>query len=1458
MANVSGRLLFDRNRTATATAAMAGIPNVPIVLQNTATGVMLAVLTDSTGVFTFTNVPGGSYQLVEAYGTPATIVGTGSFASAAVAPMLDGGTVPPYSYVTNPVPGATNLDCTIRNTRLITITDANLTDQNFLNGPVLYSPIDNLLDIGVEVSGENLVTDLDNGTFGEFPSGTIANTGANPNPYPDIGSQFTFVQPNPNILAPADGQYTIQNIMNNAHAIDAGSWWVTADHDTGNETGRMMVVNGNFPGAVILTKTIPVESRKHYVFSSWIANLIKKTPGYANPAFGVAVYDQSGNVLYNQRLGDEIPINTSYPDWHEIGIVIQNPVGNTSLRIEFISQGPAATGNDYAIDSIGLFDINFPIYTPQKSASANTVNLGDTVTYTVTLDYPGNLSLTDAVFTDILPQGMDFVPGSVRVNGLSCPDANPEAGFSVPNISGGQTLTVIFDAVAAKIPDPNPIVNTATVSYSYTPVQGGITTRYDTETNEAEVAVLAADLTVEKLASNTTVNPGDFVTFTLMVTNNGPSAAANPVLVDNIPPQMRDVVYSTDGGTVWQTWNGSLFMPGLAPSETTQVLLRGQVQLFASGTFTNTTNIFSDTADPNPDNNSSSVAIEIIASADVSVVKSASPSSVGAVGVLTYTMVVSNAGPSASENVMLEDAAPEDLQNPEFSTDGGATWQTWTNPLSLGTLERSSATIVLLRGTIVSGATGSITNTATVYGDTADPNPDNNTSTITTPIDVPVPAEADLSVTKTAYPTITPGEEIEYTITVYNQGPDSAENVVLVDAIPVEILSLEYVIDDGAWQSWNGSLSLGTLLPNQVVTVLIRGTVGPAATEPITNTATAIGSTPDPDLSNNTSSIETLVEPSADVQITKVSLQNPATAGSLLTYRITVRNNGPSFAHNVVVQDDVPAGLLNPEYTTDGINWFPWEGSFTIDALAANASLNFRIRGTVDPDLLGTIVNEAEVSSDTPDPNLSNNTSETETDVGDSADVLIAKSVTPNPAKAGEEVTFTLHIANLGQSTAEDVTVSDTLPVQITGEEYSIDGGETWQAWTGSVAIGAIRPGVEFDVIIRGILSSTAEGSITNVAIVHSTTPDPNTANNTSTITFPVTPQIADLSINKSASPLSVQAGDVLTYTIAVQNLGPDAAINAVITDVIPAALSAPEYSINGGGEWLLWTGTLTIPEIEAQGKLTILIRGTVVDASAPITNTATVLSDTRDPDLSDNSGAATAFVPEPKTSADLSLEKSTAQTSAEPGDIITYEITVTNNGPDTATNVSINDTLPSEFISSTAEFSTDGSATWQPWTGTYTLDELAPNATETILLRGTLGEFDSAAIVNTAFVTSTTLDPDISNNFGISTIESRECPPCPPPCPCPPCPPISKEEALNQVVLSIAMEEFSLSHLICAESSKIQYVLDSVPGATVEDVLRVNEEAANMLAAITNLQGILKEKLSEALAAYKEITFTS
>lgn len=609
MNTVTGFVLFDRARISSTQPGMEGISNVPVVLQNTSNNVFLAVLTDSNGAYEFFNVPNGNYRIVEAFKTPANPT-PGDFNTASEGNVITGA-MPPLSFINNPPTGATNLDATTPNTILVTIDNNNLDNENFLNGPVRYTPITSILDNCTSVLETNLITDADDGTFGSFPDGTPPNTGVPTNPYPNIAPDFTYVLPNPDTFTPDDGEFTIQNLMNNSLSNRIGAWWRIADHTTGNETGRMMVVNGFEPGSVFFTSTVSVKPNTDYLFSAWILNMFKVT-GFANPALGVRILDENGNTLYNATLGTLIPVNTNTPEWKQIGTVI-NSQNNTTITVKFLSEGPAAIGNDYAIDDVSFNEVVVPTFTPVKTASNTNISVNETVTYTVTLTNDCESPLTNVFFKDAIPNGLSFIPNSVSVNDVEIPNANPNTGFTIPNILGGQTATITFSVIANFIPEVNPTINKAMIDYLYTPVEGGIPLVFNTISNEVPVEISAvpvlADVAVTKEANLSNTNPGDTVIYTITIRNLGPASAENVILTDNISPSILNPEFSVDNGTTFNTWEGTFDFGTLTNNTSRVIIIRGTIAPNATFPISNTATVASTTPDPDLSNNTSTVII---------------------------------------------------------------------------------------------------------------------------------------------------------------------------------------------------------------------------------------------------------------------------------------------------------------------------------------------------------------------------------------------------------------------------------------------------------------------------------------------------------------------------------------------------------------------------------------------------------------------------------------------------------------------------------------------------------------------------------------------------------------------------------------------------------------------------------------------------------------------------------
>src|SRR2546425_2012796 len=348
-------------------------------------------------------------------------------------------------------------------------------------------------------------------------------------------------------------------------------------------------------------------------------------------------------------------------------------------------------------------------------------------------------------------------------------------------------------------------------------------------------------------------------------------------------------------------------------------------------------------------------------------------------------------------------------------------------------------------------------------------------------------------------------------------------------------------------------------------TIVVQVTPATSDGTTISNTATVSSSaTSDPNSSNNTATATTTVTTSADLSITKTDAPDPVSASAPLTYTLTVSNAGPSTAAAPIsVTDSLPPGV-----TFQGASGAGWTCSGTntsvtctrASTLPPGAAPPITILVTA-PNEGGTIGNTASVSSSTSDPDSSNNTATASTTVIASADLSITKTDAPDPARPGENLTYTLVVNNNGPSTAASVTVTEPLPPATTFQSIitpagwtcttpAVGSAGTVSCTTGSTANGATA---SFTIVAQ-VSASTPDGStLTNTATVSSVTFDPNTANNAATANTDV--RAADLSITKSA-PAEATSGTDITYHLTVTNNGPTTSTGGTVTDVLTVGVT--------------------------------------------------------------------------------------------------------------------------------------------------------------------------------------------------------------------------------------------------------------------------------------------------------------
>jgi len=348
--------------------------------------------------------------------------------------------------------------------------------------------------------------------------------------------------------------------------------------------------------------------------------------------------------------------------------------------------------------------------------------------------------------------------------------------------------------------------------------------------------------------------------------------------------------------------------------------------------------------------------------------------------------------------------------------------------------------------------------------------------------------------------------------------------------------------------------------------ITVHAAIGYAANLPSVETPISSLPTSDPffgsdtNKNNNTSSQQTTLSNASDLGLSKTASPDPVIGGDEVTYTLTVTNNGPSTATGFVVTDTLPANVTLVAGSQSGANWsFNGTNGTYNGSLANGASVSYTFRAKVNVGS-GNITNGAAVAAGTtPDPLPNNNSDTATTQVTAGADMSITKTANPSPASAGQNMTFTLSPRNNGPSAAAGVTVIDDLP-----EGFVVQGTPTAANWTCSVGVsplnanrqrvtcnrtGSMASSTSENISVTALVPSTgpnSSGSVSNIAEVSSTTPDPDTNNNTGPRNFTVLPDGADLRMQKSKAPAlvptytgGVRTDSVMTSTMTVRNLGP-------------------------------------------------------------------------------------------------------------------------------------------------------------------------------------------------------------------------------------------------------------------------------------------------------------------------------
>jgi len=823
------------------------------------------------------------------------------------------------------------------------------------------------------------------------------------------------------------------------------------------------------------------------------------------------------------------------------------------------------------------------------------------------------------------------------------------------------------------------------------------------------------------------------------------------------------------------------------------------------------TAIFSATTDSALD------TVQVAESADLGLVKAMSPANPVVPGdLITYTLTYSNSGTITATDVVITDIIPISLTNVTFVSSGtlitptpGVTY-TW----QVAPLATDEGGIITITGRLdparTWGSSSQFANTATIATTTAETNPVNNTSTVTTTVQT-----ADVVIVKSGPSIVFPGDQLIYSIIYQNLGPATATGVLITDTLSA-----------GVTYAWDTSV-----LPHTVVGQTVVWTVGPLAgsqsasfslvvnvspTLPagtrLDNTVAIGTQTPESNYANNQATRSTIVQ-AADVIVSK-SAPTTTKPSRPITYTIAYTNTGNIAADNVVVTDTLPSGVSYSSASPAPSSMAGPVLIWNLGSLNLGSSGTITLIGVVSPSVPSRTVftNTVQISTSTPESDQSDNQALAVTTVVPDVPYTVTVSSYPasilvggalaivtatvldqygNPVADGTPVTFTASlqgtIAPSSRPTTNGVATATLASGYVAGTATVTAFADSRSGYTYVTFL----PGAPFTVTVT---INPPDLTVDDTALVTSTVKDfyGNAVANNTLVTFTVS------SGGSVVPPTNVTSNGLATTTLGSRVVGPitvtavtwgdgglkSGTATATFRPGAPTTVTLQAYplSIPVDGATAAITATITDQYNNRVADGTAVAFTTTLGTINPLATTtaggvatATLTSGALNgiATVTATVGSRSGTVPVTFLPADLAVSMTATPAIATPGDVVTFTLVYTNNPGSimapgmaaqastssgaVARNVILQDILTSRLTD--IHFTASPPITPTPGiTYSWSLGDLAPGQGGIVTITARVDPNQSwgysEGLSNSASITSTTVDGNPGNNQAGVTIQ--------------------------------------------------------------------------------------------------------